>query len=66
MSVLEVGVIIGLYALIIYLEISHRKERKDLYSRIMAKDLNDYSAIKNGPGKAGNFIKENLDKRGGD
>ncbi len=32
-------------------------ERKDLYNRIMAKDLPEYKAIGAQPSKPGNFIK---------
>lgn len=33
-----------LFGLIVFLEISHLIERRDLYNRIMAKDLTDFSA----------------------
>lgn len=47
MTGLEILIIqVFLMVLIVFLEIIHFKERKDLYNRIMAKDLTEYSAHK--------------------
>lgn len=54
---------LGLILIIVINEIVHYRERRDLYNRIMSKDLADYSALKRGTGKGGNFIKEHLDKK---
>ena len=47
--------------------ISHAIERKDLYSRIMARDLQDYTDTarpsKEGTSSKGNPIKRTLDKQ---
>lgn len=42
----------------------HYRERKDLYSRIMAKDLTDYSIAegKKRPGKMRSFIRDKTKK----
>jgi hypothetical protein len=43
----------------------HYRERKDLYSRIMAKDLSDYATIiekKKPPGKAKSFIRDKMEE----
>ncbi|WP_134682567.1 hypothetical protein [Brevibacillus migulae] len=36
-------IIVGLLGFIVYSDNQHRKERKELYSRLMARDLHDYS-----------------------
>lgn len=51
-----------LFLLLVVKEFLHYKERKDLYNRIMSRDLTEYSTLKRGTGKGGNFIKEKLDK----
>jgi hypothetical protein len=35
-------IIIALIGVIVYLEVSHQRERRDLYNRIMAKDFVEY------------------------
>lgn len=64
MSTLEV-VLLGIIAVCIafgaWRERCHDRERKDLYNRIMAVDLRDYSSINQGPPpKGGNIIKAGL------
>lgn len=39
-------VIVLLFCLVIVQHVSHKQERKDLYSRIMARDLTEYKAEK--------------------
>jgi len=38
-------------------EYSHVAERKDLYNRIMAKDLTDYTSGQRDPPKSRNFVR---------
>lgn len=62
-DIIALAVIIGLVIALIAQDISHAVERKDLYNRIMAKDLTDLNGQgKKSPGKSGNFIKQHLDK----
>lgn len=53
-----------LIALIIIQQIFHNKERKDLYTRLMAKDLQEYTSMidNSPPPKPKNPIKKRLDK----
>lgn len=49
--------------LIIILEFIHHRERRDLYNRLMAKDLTDYKANENGVVPKGrNGIKRKLER----
>ena len=47
-------------AVIIYLEVSHKKERKDLVDRIMVKDYQEYLKFKESkkPTSGRNFIRK--------
>jgi hypothetical protein len=54
-------VIFLLVALIFLREVMHGMERKDLYNRIMARDLGEYKALK--PRKIKNSIMANIKKR---
>lgn len=45
MTIVLYSVIFGLIAVIFVQSLSHRLERKDLYNRIMCKDINDYKDI---------------------
>lgn len=38
-----IAIIIGQQVLIVFQHITHSKERKDLYNRIMARDLTEYT-----------------------
>lgn len=54
-------VICLLFGIIIVQDMGHRRERKDLYNRIMARDLSEYKA----GGKARyvpNLLKRNMEK----
>lgn len=44
------------------IEVVHFFERKDLYNRIMAKDLTEYQKDKKPVGKVENLIKKNMRK----
>lgn len=67
-AIIQAIVIGGLIRHISKSEKEHKEERKDLYNRVMAKDLNEYSSAANGrkPGGANminskvvNDLKEN-------
>lgn len=45
MTIALYSVIFGLIIIIFTQTLLHRKERKDLYDRIMCKDINDYKNI---------------------
>lgn len=51
-----------LAALIVFIEIAHFVERRDLYNRIMAKDLTEYHKEKKPPKQIENIIKKNMRK----
>ena len=55
-------IILSFFLLIVMIvqEIAHRIERKDLYSRIMAKDLTEYQYKKSRPVQ--NMIKKHIDE----
>jgi len=55
-------VILVLAAALLLQEYRHSNERKDLLTRIMARDLTEYSQVINQrpPPKGGNFIKAGL------
>jgi DNA modification methylase len=57
---MEKYVITLLIAVIVLQQIWHGIERKDLYNRIMAKDLSEYRARK--PQTIKNIIKRNIEK----
>jgi len=58
MSTLEAMLII----LIGIIETMHFLERRDLYNRIMAKDLTEYQKDKKPPKQVENIIKKNMRK----
>jgi len=48
-------------AVLIFLEERWRAERRDLYSRLMARDLTEYQAMQSGSAPRGrNFVLRNL------
>lgn len=56
-----------LLALFAWREYVHDKERRDLYNRIMARDLTDYTASqKRTVTGSRNFIKAQLDREAGE
>lgn len=53
--------VIALVVICLVQSIIHYKERRDLYSRIMARDLGDYTASKDrDPPKSRNYLKTSL------
>jgi len=51
-----------LIVLIALIEVAHFIERRDLYNRIMAKDLTEYQKDKKPPKQVENIIKKNMRK----
>lgn len=63
MEIILSAIIFSLLVMLVLQAIAHGKERKDLYNRIMASDLRDYSVNqKRDPPKSRNFIKKGLEK----
>jgi hypothetical protein len=59
---LSLLVIIVLLTGIIFVQnIIHKQERKDLYNRIMARDLHEYSGAK--PGTVKNILRKNYSRQ---
>jgi len=57
-------IIVSIFCILLAIQnIIHYRERRDLYNRIMCKDYSEYSSAQKVPGKSGNFIKNNLDKK---
>lgn len=57
-------IILALIGVIVFQELRHGKERKDLYNRIMARDLTEYQRdIDKTPRVARNIIRKNLAKQ---
>lgn len=59
----SLGVILGLLVFIFFREVQHSKERRELYNRIMARDLTDYNTSQRDPPKGRNFVKAGLKKQ---
>jgi len=62
--VTELLIIGGILTLFAWREYHHDQERKDLYNRLMSRDLTDYSQITSTrpPPKSRNFVKRGLKK----
>ena len=64
---MELAIIIILALTLGIQSVIHARERKDLYNRIMARDLQDYTDTarpsKEGTSSKGNHIKRTLDKQ---
>ena len=60
MMIMELVIFILLIAVIIIQQYLHHAERKDLYNRIMAKDLTEYKHEKSKPIK--NMIRQAMQK----
>ncbi len=57
------SVIIILLGVLVLQNIIHARERRDLYSRIMARDLKDYNSTKKRePPKSRNFIRKGIEE----
>ncbi len=61
------SVIAGLFAFVAWREWRHDQERRDLYSRLMAKDLTEYQSVADNqnrppPQKARNFLRAGMEK----
>jgi len=55
------SIIAALFILLVWRENYHDRERKDLYNRFMARDLNEYIGTQTRkPPKSGNFVKAGL------
>jgi hypothetical protein len=61
MSLATVYIAFAFVIIIVLQEFIHYKERKDLYNRIMARDLPEYKAADGSPPKGRNGIKKKIE-----
>ncbi len=57
---LAVSILTVVLVLSLFERIQDRRERRDLYTRLMARDLTDYRAAS--PGQTRNFLKKALER----
>lgn len=62
-DVIVATVMLGLIAFLIYVDREHRKERRDLYNRLMARDFHEFNTAQRGkPPKSDNFLKQSIEE----
>lgn len=57
---IQLGIIIFLCFILVWITESSRKEREQLYNRLMARDLQDFKTAEKGPKARKNPLMENI------